>query len=239
MRHSVSFLKAGNLFFAVTLPRVEWRVPNYRCTTSVLILLIACRSFSLAADSLTELPQKAMERSQLTLPGSHPFVLRAKVLEITNPSNASYQTEIEEYWVAPNKWRRVVKTSTLAETLIVNGDKTSEQITGDYYSNWLRTIVAAIFDPGAVLKGVDLSHSADNPMIGGSKVCRRFTFMAGVLPVSNKVFSSCCFNKWVAGLGGKTWLRSGLQELQNVCRQTCGTPDQRSDRIGNRSGSEH
>ena len=168
---------------------------NFRVISSILILLIACCSFSLAADSLTELPHKAVERSQLTSPGSHPFVLKAKVAEITNPSNASYQAEIEEYWMAPNKWRRVVKTATFSETLIVNGDKTSEQITGDYYSNWLRTIVAAMFDPGAVLKGVDLTRSSDNPMIGGSKVCRRFMFLAGIPPVSNKVFSSFCFNE--------------------------------------------
>ncbi len=167
---------------------------NYRATSSILIVLIACCSFSLAADSLKELPQKAVERSQLTSPGSRRFALKAKVVETTNPSNASYQAEIEESWVAPNKWRRVVKTSTFSETLIVNGDKTSEQITGDYYPNWLRTLVAAMFDPGAALKGVDLSHSSDNPMIGGSKVCRRFMFLAGIPPVSNKVFSSFCFD---------------------------------------------
>jgi hypothetical protein len=169
-------------------------VPILRASSSIWIFLIASCSFSFAADSFTDLPKKAVERSQITAPGSHPFVLKAKVLEITNPANANYQAEIEEYWVAPNKWRRVVKTSSFSETLIVNGGKTSEQLSGDYYPNWLQTIVAAIFDPGEVLKGVDLSRSSDNPMIGGTKVCRRFTFMAGIPPVSNKVFSSFCFN---------------------------------------------
>lgn len=167
---------------------------NIRRSLPVLISLLALTSLSVAVDSLDELPKKAIEHSQITLPGSHPFVLKAKVLEVTNPSNASYQTEIEEYWVAPDKWRRTVKTPSFSETLIVNGKKTSEQLTGDYYPNWLRTIVAAIFDPGDALKGIDLSRSSDNPMSSGNKTCRRFTFMAGAHPVSNKVFSIFCFD---------------------------------------------
>jgi hypothetical protein len=39
-----------------------------------------------------------------------------------------------------------------------------------------------------------MTRSSDNPMIGGTKVCRRFTYMAGIAPVSNKVFSSFCFD---------------------------------------------
>jgi hypothetical protein len=147
-----------------------------------------------ASDSLADLPKKAIERSQITAPGSHPFVLEAGVQEVTNPSNTNYKAEIEEYWAAPDKWRRTVKSAGFTEILIVNGAKTSEQITGDYYPNWLRTIVDAIFDPGTPLQGLDLTRSSDNPMIGGSKICRRFTFMAGIAPVSNKVFSAYCFD---------------------------------------------
>jgi len=176
-------------------------VYNIRTTSSILILLIACCSSSLA-DSNSDLPKKAIERSQITSPGSQPFVLKAEVQEVTNPSNANYKAEIEEYWVAPDKWRRTVKASGFSQTLIVNGDKTSEELTGDYYPNWLRTIVAAMFDPGAVMKGVDLSRSSDNPMIGGTKVCRRFTFMAGIAPVSNKVFSSYCFDDGLLDMVG-------------------------------------
>jgi hypothetical protein len=160
---------------------------------SILISLIAFVPFVFAGDSIGDLPKKALERSQITSPGSHPFVLKAKVLEVTNPSNLNYHAEIEEYWVAPDKWRRTVKTSSFSETLVTNGDKTSEQISGDYYPNWLRTLVVAMFDPGTPLQGVDLGRSNDNPMIGGTKVCRRFTYMAGIAPVSNKVFSSFCF----------------------------------------------
>jgi len=167
-------------------------MPYIRSVTSFLISALVFSSPAAAGD-LNDLPKKAVERSQITLPGSHPFVLKAKVLESTNPANENYNAEIEEYWGAPDKWRRTVKTPNFSQTLIVSGDKTSEQLTGDYYPNWLRTIVDALFDPGRPLHGVDLSLSSDNPVIGGSKVCRRFTQMAGIAPVSNKVFSSYCF----------------------------------------------
>lgn len=190
-------------------------MPSLRFSSSIWIFLIAFCSFSVAADSLTDLPKKAVERSQITAPGSHPFILKAKVLESTNPANANYQAEIEEYWVAAGKWRRVVKTSNFSETLIVNGGKTSEQLTGDYYPNWLQTIVAAIFDPGAALKGVDLSRSSDNPMIGGAEVCRRFTFMAGVAPVGNKVFSSFCFNDGLIDFVAKPGYAAVYKDYKN------------------------
>jgi hypothetical protein len=176
------------------------------CSASLTFIVLVVLSTSLAAsDSLADLPKRAIERSQITAVGSKPFVLKAKVVEITNLANTNYQAEIDEYWLAPNKWRRSVRTSNFSETLIVNGDKTSEQLTGDYYPNWLRTIVMAIFDPGERLQGVELARSSDNPVFGGTQVCRRFTYMAGVVPVSNKVFSSFCFNDglidWIGAPG--------------------------------------
>ena len=123
---------------------------------------------------LLDLPKKAIERSQITLSGSKAFVLKAKVLEITNLNNADYRAEIEEYWVAPDKWRRVVKTNKFSQTLVVNGQQTSEQLTGDYNPNWLRTMVSAMFDPGDVLKGVDFWEFLRQSDDRRKKTCRRF-----------------------------------------------------------------
>jgi len=162
-------------------------------TALLLLSSLVGASCATAIDSPADLPRKAVERSQITSSGSRPFVLKATVLEITNLTNVDYRAEIEEYWVAPDKWRRSVKTNRFSQTLIVNGEKTSEQLTGDYYPNWLRTVVSALFDPASSVKGIDLSQSSDNPMIGGSELCRRFTFMAGIQPVNNSVFSSFCF----------------------------------------------
>jgi hypothetical protein len=133
-----------------------------RYFAGIVIALILLPAFSAGTDQLSDLPKKAIERSQITLSGSKAFVLKAKVLEITNLNNADYRAEIEEYWVAPDKWRRVVKTNKFSQTLVVNGQQTSEQLTGDYNPNWLRTMVSAMFDPGDVLKGVDFGSSSDN-----------------------------------------------------------------------------
>lgn len=143
--------------------------------------------------SPADLPKHAIEQSQITVPGARPFHLRAKVVEATNPNNDGYNAEIEEYWVAPDKWKRTIKAANFSQTVIVNGQKTAEQSVGDYYPNWLHTLVSAIFDPGAALEGVDLSKSSDNPMIGGAKFCRRFADRAGIPPVGNNVFSTFCF----------------------------------------------
>jgi len=144
--------------------------------------------------SVTDLPKHALEQSQITITGAPPFHLRAKVMEATNPDNDGFRAEIEEYWAAPDKWKRTVKTGDFSQTLIMNGEKTSEQITGDYYPNWLRTLVTAILDPAPSLEGVDMSKSSDNPMIGGDLFCRRFAFRAGIPPVGNNVFSTFCFD---------------------------------------------
>lgn len=170
------------------------------------VTLLAISSVA-ASDKNSEVPKRAIEQSQITLPGSQPFRLRAKVVEATNKDNEDYRAEIEEYWAAPDKWRRTVSTPNFSQTLIVNGDKVSEELKGDYYPNWLHTLVDATFDPQASLKNIDLDQSSDNPIIGGvssvsSKLCRRFAFRAG-LPPQNNVFSTFCFDGGLLDSVGK------------------------------------
>lgn len=172
-------------------------------------ILLACLSAE-AADkiSLADLPKHAIDESQLTVSGAPPFHLKAIVFEKTDRHNDSHNAEIEEFWVAPDKWRRTITANGFGEVLVMNGDKASEQLNGDYYPNWLRTIVNAIFDPGAALEGVDLTKSNDTAIgrviipntvvpaaISGPHVCRRFMFLAADPPVTNKVFSTYCFNE--------------------------------------------
>ncbi len=164
----------------------------------IILLSMVLVSSSLAKDSVSDLPRKAIEKSQLTLPGSHPFHLKATVYESTNRENDSFNATIEEYWVAPDKWARTVTSKDFSETLIVNGDKADQKISGDYYPAWLRNLVEAIFEPGARLNGVDMAASGDNPRIvdprkPSTQFCRRFSFRAGI-PPSNNVFSSFCFD---------------------------------------------
>lgn len=163
-----------------------------------VIAVLALSAVCLAGDSIADLPKKAVERSQLTLPGSTPFHLKATVFESTDRHNESHNATIEEYWAAPDKWTRTVTAKDFSQTLTVNGDKTSDSITGDYYPAWLRNLADAIFDPGTPLQGVDMTGSSDNPILKNPRVpadlptCRRFALRAGV-PPANNVFSTYCF----------------------------------------------
>jgi hypothetical protein len=125
--------------------------------------------------------------------GSSPFHLHAKVFEATNPDNDNYNAEIDEIWAAPNKWRRTVKSDRFSEILIANGDNVIDRFTGDYYPLWLRTLVNAMFSPGAPLQGVDLTKSSDNPMLGVPQTCRRFGYRVGTPPAENTIFAGYCF----------------------------------------------
>jgi hypothetical protein len=161
--------------------------------SALTLALSAFISSSLASDKISELPKRAIEKSQITLAGSKPFHLKAHIVEATNRKNEEYRAEIEEFWESPTKWRRTVTSPNFSQTLVVNGEKVSEELKGDYFPNWLRTMVSAIFDPESSLKGVNMEQSSDNPVIGGNAVCRRFAFRAGI-PPQNSVFSTFCFD---------------------------------------------
>lgn len=132
--------------------------------------------------------------SQLTLPRSKPFHLKADVVEATNLKNDSYRAEIEEYWVAPNKWRRIVRAQGFSADIVVNGDKQNDSVSGDYYPNWLRTIVTAIFEPGAPIRDMDLTAPHDNPMPYSPLRCQRYSSRVGIPPAQNSIFSTVCFD---------------------------------------------
>ncbi len=119
-----------------------------RFSIFLLAIVCSCTMFASASDgNIADLPKRAVERSQLTLPGSQPFHLKAEIEEATNPENDRYKATIEEYWVSPDKWRRTVKAQNFSETLIMSDGKMQQEISGDYSPNWLRTLVTAIFDP--------------------------------------------------------------------------------------------
>jgi hypothetical protein len=160
-----------------------------RLIVAIALLIILTGSTS----GLRELPKLAIQKSQLTLPGSVPFHLTATVLNPKDPTDQAHTARIEELWVSPQKWRRKVTTPDFSQLLIVSGGRVHEEITGDYYPNWLRTLVNALFDPGAPLQGVDLTTSDDNPVRNTKQVCRRFATAVGIAPVSNDVFSTYCF----------------------------------------------
>jgi hypothetical protein len=100
-----------------------------------------------------EMAAHDLQQSQLTLPESTPFHLRAEIVETTDPTS-KYRGNVEEYWVTPEKWKRIVQSPEFSQTITVNGDKILEKNSGDYFPWWLNNALTAIFTP---LPGVDVS----------------------------------------------------------------------------------
>ena len=96
--------------------------------------------------SIGQAADHAVQQSKLTLPGGTPFHLKAHIAN-TGSAKPEYSADVEEYWVSPEKWRRTVQSAGFSQTLIVNGGKISEKLTGDYYPFWLHDLVTALFDP--------------------------------------------------------------------------------------------
>jgi hypothetical protein len=175
---------------------------------SLVLTFFAVGGITLAGEKVpvADLPTHAIRQSQITLAGSPAFHLKAKVFEKTDRDNDSHNAEIVEDWVAPDKWRRTIEANGFAENMIVNGNNISQTLTGDYYPNWLRTLVSGIFNPGAALDGIDLTKSGDSARLEmspdgkfrvasdeGPEICRRFGIRVSSGPASNTVFAAYCF----------------------------------------------
>jgi hypothetical protein len=147
-----------------------------------------------------QVAQHAVEQSQITLPGSTPFHLKAHIAAAGNASG-NYTADVEEYWLSPTKWRRSIQSPNFSQTLIVNGETISEQDTGEYYPFWLRDLVTALFDPLPMLQQLKGFHdSIDVPTDSlQSNSCLNMNVPAGVAPVKTTISYAFCFQ----GRGGR------------------------------------
>src|SRR5579863_4981721 len=75
-------------------------------------------------------PAAILVQGKLIEPGASPFHLRAAITENTDPDE---HVEVEMFWAAPDKWRRTIKSDEFSQTLVVNGEKTFEQDSADYF----------------------------------------------------------------------------------------------------------
>jgi hypothetical protein len=77
----------------------------------VLLLLL-----SLAAAGANRIPvlgkllDEMIHRSRLVEPGSKPFYLKATISD-RGDAKSEFDGTIDEYWLSPTKWRRVVRAS--------------------------------------------------------------------------------------------------------------------------------
>ena len=142
--------------------------------------------------SLGEAAEKAMQQSQLTLPGSSPFHLKATIAD-ANGTHPEYKADVEEYWVSPSKWRRIIHSADFSQTLIVNGNKISEEDSSDYYPFWLHNLVTAMFDPLPMLAQIkQISAQLELPQEDKSTSCVNFSSPGSnpAVPISS-AFSFC------------------------------------------------
>ncbi len=144
--------------------------------------------------SIGQAADNAVAQSQLTFPGAAPFHLRAEITNVAHPASA-YRATVEEYWISPSSWRRVIESPAFSQTLVVDGNKISEQDRGDYYPFWLRNLVTAIFDPLPMraqlqhFRGtIDLPTDSEE-----SNSCLNVAVPAGLPPVKANITYAFCF----------------------------------------------
>jgi hypothetical protein len=114
--------------------------------TRLAIALLCCvpmAVFAAKTTTLADATQQALEKSQLTFPGSQPFRLKATIAQISDPDSDQHAT-VEEDSVSDTKWRRVIESPEFSQTLITNGDNVSETDRGDYYPLWISQFITAM-----------------------------------------------------------------------------------------------
>src|SRR5579859_27365 len=173
------------------------------------IMILATAALGKDPATVGEAVEMAARRSQITLPGSKPFHLKATIAEIDSP-DTDYKAEIEMYWVAADRWRRTIKSPEFSQTMIVNGANISEQNQGDYFPWWLNDLITAIFQlapqdirdlktplPDLQALADQLAKKLPPGAIGipiqAGKQCGRSQQRVGIPPVQNTVFTSVCF----------------------------------------------
>ena len=149
--------------------------------------------------SIAQAVENAVQQSKLTHAGGAPFHLKAHITNSGAPK-PEYTADVEEYWVSPEKWRRTVQSAGFTQTLIVNGDKVSEKLIGDYYPFWLHDLVTALFDPLPMAEQLKLMQGQlEIPEDSAkSNSCVNMQVKVGIAPAQNSVGLAFCFG----GRGG-------------------------------------
>lgn len=133
----------------------------------LLFVLIACTLASAqTAGRLASQDRPILVQPNLTTPGSSPFHLTATITEIGDPNSKG---EVEWFWAAPDKWRRTITTQDFSQTLIVNGDKTLDQHSDDYFPIGMERLITAIVDPEPLLNEWEPGKRAQTKANGASK----------------------------------------------------------------------
>jgi len=96
-------------------------------------------------------PDAQVVQAWLTEPGSTPFYLQSVITERSDPNE---QIDVEMSWLAPDKWKRTIKSEEFSQTLIVNGEKVFEEDSADYMPLPIQVLTTAMVDPRPMVAAV-------------------------------------------------------------------------------------
>lgn len=143
------------------------RLLLFPCSVICFLFIAATPKAGAQAIPVGDAVLKSISVSRLREKEARPFHLQA----VTNPANSfipEYTATIEEYWVAPDKWRRTIRSKSFEQIIVVNGSKRFEHNSSDYYPEWLNEIVVALTDiaPDALVG--DIRTLSDTVPMGGA-----------------------------------------------------------------------
>jgi len=95
---------------------------------------------------VSKLLDQMIHRSTLAEPGGKPFYLKATITD-KDDAKSEFNGTVEEYWVSPTKWRRVIELRDFSQTRIVNGGMIYEDNKGDYFPLHDEMLATEIIDP--------------------------------------------------------------------------------------------
>ncbi len=121
-----------------------------RSGIGLISLVVAGFGVYAMAQQLGSEPAQVVKVVQGTLIslGSTPFHLKA---EITEDQDQIPKATVEMFWLDAMHWRRAISSGEFSQTLIVNGDKVSEQDSTNYFPLDLWSISTAMVDPAPIL----------------------------------------------------------------------------------------
>lgn len=179
------------------LSRISMRMMSRACL--VLLATSVCLPAQEAQEAgkqitISEAVEHALQQSKLTVAGGKPFHLKAHIAA-SGKTQPEYEADVEEYWASPETWRRTVKAKDFSQILVVNGDKLSETLTGDYYPFWLHDLVTALFDPLPMAEQLkrmrgQLEIPEDSTK---SNSCLNMESKVGIAPAQSTVSYVFCF----------------------------------------------
>jgi TonB family protein len=126
--------------------QIFFEVPMRSRIVLTLIFISQLASAGANRVPVSKLLEQMIRRSTLVEPGGRPFYLRATITD-RDDSKSEFNGTVEEYWLSPTKWRRVIKLRDFSQTRIVNGDLIYEENNGDYFPVNDEMLANEIVDP--------------------------------------------------------------------------------------------